>query len=185
MARPRLSLRAQAVAWLAQREHSELELRRKLRRRIASDVSRATALEADPVQPAEGADDPIDAVIHWLIAQGHLSSDRFVQSRIHLRAARHGLGRIRQELAQHGLTVPPEALRELQATELARAQALWQRRFGCRAAEVSEAARQARFLVSRGFSAEVVRKVLREVAAEALAGDTGECEGPVPPRCTG
>ncbi|MBL8303415.1 MAG: RecX family transcriptional regulator, partial [Ideonella sp.] len=46
--------------------------------------------------------------------------------------------------------------------------AVWQRRFGAAPADPREAARQARFLAGRGYSAEVVRRVLRDAANERL-----------------
>ena len=53
-----------------------------------------------------------------------------------------------------------EALEQLRSTELQRAREVWARKFGTPAAEPKEKARQIRFLVSRGFAAEVVRKIV-------------------------
>jgi regulatory protein len=180
--RQRLSLRAQAVAWLAQREHSELELRRKLSRRLAAEAAspdlrpadhRPEAAHPDPASadatPADvarpDAAEQVDAVIRWLLERGYLDPQRFIDSRVHVRAGRYGLGRIRQELAQHGLALAPETAQALRSTEVERANSLWQRRFGELALTPRDAARQARFLAGRGFSGEVVRQVLREAAA--------------------
>jgi regulatory protein len=49
----------------------------------------------------------------------------------------------------------------LRSTELERAREVWGRKFGEAATEPKEKARQIRFLVSRGFAAEVVRKVVQ------------------------
>src|SRR5258706_13262537 len=87
-AAPALSLKARALQWLANREHSRHELRRKLLR-IA---------EGDEVAAA------VDALLDQLSAQGHLSDSRFVESRLHARSARFGNHRIVLELRQHGLT---------------------------------------------------------------------------------
>ena len=54
-----------------------------------------------------------------------------------------------------------EAMEELRGTELARAREVWARKFGEPATEPKEKARQIRFLVSRGFAAEVVRRVVQ------------------------
>lgn len=183
----RLSLRAQAVAWLAQREHSELELRRKLLRRLEESAARdALAGDATQAEPStaqargspgdgpgsqDGAACPfepahqVDAVIAWLVERGYLDLQRFIDSRVHVRAGRYGLGRIQHELSQHGLSLAPEAVQALRSTEFDRAQALWQRRFGEPAQTPRDAARQARFLAGRGFSGEVVRRVLRAGAS--------------------
>jgi regulatory protein len=48
----------------------------------------------------------------------------------------------------------------LQGTEMARAQALWQKKFGEVASGPSERAKQTRFLASRGFSGDTIRRVL-------------------------
>jgi regulatory protein len=53
-----------------------------------------------------------------------------------------------------------QALAQLTGTELERAREVWHRKFGEAATEPKEHARQARFLISRGFSAEVVRKIV-------------------------
>ncbi|MES2088635.1 MAG: RecX family transcriptional regulator, partial [Pseudomonadota bacterium] len=53
------------------------------------------------------------------------------------------------------------AVAGLQDTELERAQALWQRRYGQVASTPAELAKQMRFLAGRGFSGEVIRRVVR------------------------
>ena len=80
---------------------------------------------------------------------------------MHVRAARHGAERIRQELARHGVALDAEALRGLRESELARAQAVWQRKFGRAAPDAAGRAKQARFLAGRGFSGEVIRRVVQ------------------------
>ena len=160
----RASLKAQALAWLAQREHSVAELKRKLRRKAEAEAAHAASSadggEALPQDaPARAA--RIDELIDELVAAGHLSDERFAQSRVRVRAGRYGNVRIRRELALHGVEIAPDAARELAATERQRALAVWQRRYGAAPADAKERARQARFLASRGFSADVVRDVLR------------------------
>lgn len=167
MAQRRLSLRAQAVAWLAQREQSELELRRKLARRLQAD----RAESADAGNSDDTSDDTtvqVDALIAWLIEKGYLNEQRFIASRLHARSGRHGPRRIEQELARHGLALPDDEARQLRLGEYDQARAVWQRRFGAAPADPREAARQARFLAGRGYSAEVVRRVLRDAANERL-----------------
>jgi regulatory protein len=153
-ARPPMSLKARALQWLAQREHSRAELRRKLMR---------AARQRDAEQP-EGADAgaEVDALLDWLVAERHLSEARFVESRLHARSARFGNRRIAQELAQHGLAVEPDALQRLRASEFDRARGVWLRKYGAApAADAAGRARQMRFLAARGFSAEVIRRVVR------------------------
>lgn len=158
-----LSLKARALAWLAQREHSRSELRRKLLR-----AARAQAARAPADEPGSAADaDPAIAIEQLLDAlQGHglLSDERFVESRVRVRSANHGTRRIEFELAQHGLKLGPAQLQQMRDSELQRARLLWQRRFGALPVEAADRARQARFLAGRGFAAAVVRRVLRAPA---------------------
>ena len=102
----------------------------------------------------------VDQLLDWLEAHGYLSDARFVESRVHARAARQGATRIKHELARHGLALEPEQASALRETEFARAQALWQRKFGTVATDARERARQARFLAGRGFAAETVRRIV-------------------------
>lgn len=164
---PPISLKARALGWLAQREQSVAELRRKLlrvaRRERAGPDSDETAL-AD-------AGSEVEAVIEWLLANRHLSEERFVESRIHARAARYGNQRIRQELAQHGLSISGEAAQALKDSELARAAEVWRRKFGAPPVDVAERAHQSRFLAQRGFSAEVIGRVMRHAGEPPPDGD--------------
>lgn len=172
-----LSLKMRAIALLAQREHSLVELRGKLlrlaRARAAERLAQAQAAAdeaagaearagAESESDAEAPEVEVEALLIWLQARGYLDESRFVESRVHARAARYGNRRIQQELAQHGLSLDAEAQARLKDSELARARGVWQRKFGERPPEDAAArAKQTRFLVGRGFSAEVVRRVLR------------------------
>jgi regulatory protein len=154
-ARPPLSLKARAMQWLAQREHSRLELRRKLLH---------AARQRD--EAGDGALDPsaeVDALLDWLDVNKHLSEARFVESRVHARSARFGNRRIVQELAQHGSALDDATAEQLKASELGRARTIWQRKFGAGppATAPAERAKQMRFLAGRGFSADVIRRVVR------------------------
>jgi len=160
-----LSLKARALQWLAQREHSEVELRRKLLR-VARQRAAAQANDEGTDSEAAAATE-VDALLEWLLANRFLSDARFVESRINARAARYGNLRIRQELGQHGAALDAASAERLRDSELVRARAVWARKYGSLAGEcepartVVERARQMRFLASRGFSADVIRRVLR------------------------
>lgn len=109
----------------------------------------------------------LDAVLDELEQKGFLSAERFAESVIHRKAARYGTARLKAELQQHRLPedIAKAAVATLQSTELARARALWQRRFGEPPVTPEERARQMRFLVARGFSGDVIRLVLKGDAA--------------------
>ncbi len=142
------SLLSRAVGFLARREHSRVELARKL---------------------ARHTDDTheIDRVLRELQEKNLLSDARFVSSHVHRRAPGKGTAWVMQELRQH--QVPPEALEaaraELQQTELVRAVEAWQKRFGSAPHDLKEQAKQMRFLAARGFSAAVVRQVVPQTVS--------------------
>jgi len=153
MARPRarLSLKGRALQLLAQRDQSRVELRIKLLRHVA----------ADPEVEAELGRAEVEALLDWLEANRYLSAERFAESRVHARAARFGNRRIQAELAQHGVALAPEVAQALSESELQRAAAVRERRFQAPPRDASERAAQARFLAGRGFSAEVIQRILR------------------------
>lgn len=146
-----VSLQGRALRLLSQREHSRMELERKL------------SAHAD--EPGELA-----RVLDQLQARGFISEERVAQSVVHRRASRLGTARIRQELQAKGLApeLVAQTVDSLRETELARARDVWARRYGQLPADAAERARQARFLAARGFSGETVRRVLRDVALDGL-----------------
>jgi regulatory protein len=162
------SLKARALQWLAQREQSRVELRRKLLRQARADL--ASAAGPDAREERDDLAERVDAVLDWLESNGYLSAERFVESRVHARAARYGNLRIRQELQQHQLGLSGELAQTLGASEVDRARAVRARRFSEPPRDAAERARQARFLIGRGFSSDAVRAALRDPSAAADSG---------------
>ncbi len=152
------SLRGRALRLLTGREHSRLELHRKLR-------------------PHAQSAEQLDTLLDDLERQGLLSAQRVVESLLHQRAAGHGTQRLRQALLAKGLA-PADfqaALGELGGSELERARALYARRFAEPvAADPRELARRQRFLLARGFSGAIVRQVLKSAALSAREGHDGD-----------
>jgi len=170
MAAPPQSLKARALQWLAQREQSRVELRRKLiRHALNGEPARADADEAAPGAVAER----VDALLDWLEQHDYLSRERFAESRVHARSSRYGNLRIRQELKQHQVVLGDEAAQALKASELERATTVLLRKFAAPPASAAERARQARFLAGRGFSPEVIARALRRDGAEQHATFNG------------
>lgn len=159
-ARP-ASLKVRALQWLAQREHSRAELRGKLLRLLG----RSTA-PADDDEPAPEPASEVDALLDWLTAHGHLSDARFVESRVHARQSRHGNLRIRQQLQQHGVVLDADAQQALARSEFDRAKEVWRRKYGSPAPDAAGRVRQMRFLAGRGFSMDVVRRLVRSGPAD-------------------
>jgi regulatory protein len=138
------SLKGRALRLLSQREHSRTELERKL-----------AAHETEPGQLARALDE--------LQARGFISEERVIESVIHRRAGKLGATRVRQELLAKGLdgNAVALAMEGLRTTEAERAREVWARKFGEPATDPKEKARQIRFLLSRGFAAEVVRRIVQ------------------------
>jgi regulatory protein len=142
------SLKGRALRLLSAREHSRVELERKLAR-----------FEQAPGELRQALDE--------LQAKGFISEQRVVESVLHRRAGRLGATRIRQELQDKGLDrqLVEQAVAELKDSELVRARDVWRRKFAGAPASAAERAKQVRFLLTRGFSAEVVRRVLAAAGA--------------------
>ena len=144
MAPPKISLKARALRYLSAREHSRLELARKLTRHIQ-----------------EG--DDLNQLLGWLEAQKFLSDSRFAESLVNRRAARFGSSRILSELQTHGLD--DEAVSTLriflQEGENERALQVWEKKFGTVAISHEERAKQMRFLQQRGFSHSAIQFVIK------------------------
>ncbi|MGH7292446.1 MAG: RecX family transcriptional regulator [Myxococcota bacterium] len=147
------------MQWLAQREQSRVELRRKLLPHAMAEDAAATEAGAPPPELTPAA--RVEAVLDWLEAHQYLSQERFAESRVHARASRFGNLRIRQELKRHQVTLSPDAALALRESELQRARAVRERKFAGWPASAAERAKQARFLAGRGFSPDVIGRVLR------------------------
>ncbi|HNQ75871.1 MAG TPA: recombination regulator RecX [Pseudothauera hydrothermalis] len=146
-------LRARALRYLAQREHSRAELARKL---------------AD-----HGSAPEIDALLDRLSELELLSDARFATAWVRGKAARFGTARLRHDLARRGVsdTLIEAALQsEAVESELERAHRVWRTKFAQPPANAREWARQARFLQGRGFAAEAIRKLLKEIPDESAQG---------------
>lgn len=138
------SLKGRALRLLSQREHSRAELERKL-----------AAHEEVPGELAQALDE--------LQARNFINDGRAVDSLVNRRAGQLGSARIRQELAAKGLSgeAVAQALDELKGSEFSRAHTVWRKKFGTPPQDPQERAKQMRFLITRGFQPEVVRRVVQ------------------------
>ena len=150
------SLKGRALRLLSGREHSRHELERRL-----------AQFEEAPGELAK--------ILDELQGKGFISEERVVESVVNRRSAKLGAARIRQELQAMGLdrVLVTEAVAGLQSTEIARARLLWEKKFANkvggaddpvepvdRAAIASARGKQIRYLASRGFSGDTIRRVL-------------------------
>ena len=139
------SLRERALRHLARRDHSRAELARKL--------------------AAHGDADQIDAVIERMGELGLQSDTRYAEAFVRGKAGRFGASRLRSELARRGIDrdLINEAIAgECVESEADRARAVLRGRFTEPPADAREWARQARFLQTRGFAPDLIRKLLKE-----------------------
>ena len=83
-----------------------------------------------------------------------------------------GAARIVQELRQHGVDdgQVAELRDQLRSTEHERALEVWRKRFGEKPADRAAYAKQARFLASRGFAQDVIRRILGGAGDEERPG---------------
>lgn len=148
MPAPAPSLKARALRLLSTREHSREELRRKL--------------EKFAEQP-----DALARTLDELQAKGFINEQRVIDSVVYRRAPKLGAARIKQELRDKGLNphAIAAALADLEASEHERARAVWRKRFSAPPADALDAARQMRFLAARGFSAELIRRLVKYPAS--------------------
>ncbi|MCW5596474.1 MAG: recombination regulator RecX [Rhodocyclaceae bacterium] len=131
---------------LARREHSRAELTRKL--------------------SADGTREDIQTMLDQLEQTGLLSDARFAEAYVSSRAARAGNAKLRHSLRARGVAeaVIAAALPADSDSELERACEVWRRKFGAAPVDRVDYARQARFLQQRGFAADTIRRVLKEMA---------------------
>ena len=146
-----ISLKGRALRLLSGREYSRLELERKLAR--FEEVSGTLAQALDELQ-----------------AKHFIDEQRVVASVVHRRSAKLGTARIQQELQGKGLDpqAVADAVSDLRTTELARAREVWRKKFGEPALDAKARASQMRFLASRGFGGDVIRRVVAEAPDDAF-----------------
>ncbi len=137
---------------LARREHSAVELKRKLLASVAEEEENESRL-------AE-----VDAVIEDFKKRGWLSEERFTEQLLHARKRKFGSLKIAHELRENGITedLVMEALSEVKTDEFANALDICRKKYKTPPKGREEWIKQARFLQSRGFDFEVIKKVLNQ-----------------------
>jgi len=133
-------LKVRALRYLARREHSRAELARKL-------------------APHAESRQALEVMLDDLTSRKQLSDERYAETRAHWLARKYGAAKIRQDLKAHGVL---DAIAERVSSEREdqRARAILARKYPTPATTRQEKARRARFLQSRGFSYETIRRAL-------------------------
>ena len=137
------SLKGLALRLLSQREHSRKELEQKLKPH-----------EETPGELAEALD--------FLAAKDFINEKRVAESVVNRRSTKLGAARVRQELMAKGLPADDiaDAVQAMRGTEFERALVVWRKKFGAPPSDASERGKQVRFMVSRGFAPDVVRRIV-------------------------
>ncbi len=141
--KPLPPIRDRALAYLARRDHTHLELTRKLLH---------AGYTEEEIKPA----------LDELSQRGWLSSQRFAENYVTQKQARFGNQKLAYELRQKGVeeSVVQKTLEEANETELERARDVWRKKFGVQPANQNEKARQFRFMQGRGFASETIRQIV-------------------------
>jgi regulatory protein len=134
-------LKVRALRYLVRREHSREELARKL-------------------SPHAASPEVLEGTLNWLESTKRLSNQRFAELRAHQLARKYGAAKIRHDLAAKGVSEELAARIASTGDEAARAKAILERKYRVPASSREERAKRARFLQSRGFSYDTIRKVL-------------------------
>ena len=136
-------LRERALGLLARREHSRVELTRKLE------------------QAGFDAAD-IRTLLDGFEAKKWLSDQRFAESYVADHRARAGSVKLAYDLRQRGVSdaIIDSVLSENRDSELDRAREVWHKKFGSPPADAAEKARHIRFMLGRGFTSEIVRRAI-------------------------
>ena len=106
--------------------------------------------------------DEIEAVTAWCAAEGFLNETRFAEGKARSLGARYGAKRVGATLKQKGVAddVIAETVSVLKETDLARARAMWLRKFSEPATSANDRNKQIRYLQSRGFGFDVIKRVI-------------------------
>jgi regulatory protein len=138
--KPQVSLRQRALDYLAKREYSVAELAKKL-----NTVARQYELDAEV----------IPEILADFKKRNWVSDTRFTEQILHARKSKFGCARIANELREKG--VSDELI-----FEAVNAKAVWRKKYNAPPSSREEWAKQARFLQSRGFGFEIIKKVINE-----------------------
>ena len=134
-------LKMRALRILVRREHSRAELARKL----------APHAESPTV---------VEALLDNLLSKKQLSDERFAEGRARSLSRKYGATKILHDLKSKGISSELAAQATSQLNEFDRAREILQKKFPIRSQGREEQARRARFLQSRGFTYEVIRRAL-------------------------
>jgi regulatory protein len=108
------------------------------------------------------SDEDIAAVTEWCAQEGFLNETRFAEGNARRLGAKYGARRVGATLKQKGVSeeLVAETVSQLADSDFDRARALWLRKFGEPATNANDKNKQIRFLQSRGFGFDVIKRVI-------------------------
>ena len=138
-------LRERALRLLARREHSRSELVRKLEQ---------AGFDSSDIQP----------LLDKFEQKSWLSDQRFAESYVADHRARSGSIKLAYDLRQRGVrdSIIEAVLSDNRDSEIERAREVWKKKFGSLPADAAEKSRQMRFMQSRGFTSDIIRRAIDE-----------------------
>jgi regulatory protein len=150
-------LRQRALEYLGKREYSYAELGQKLKSYALKD-----GLEEDESFDESSANEQVTEILEDFKKRGWLSDARFTEQIVHARSHKFGASKIANELREKGVSseLIEAAVEQVKENELENAKNIWRKKFKTIPVSRDEWARQARFLQSRGFGFDVIKKVL-------------------------
>lgn len=100
--------------------------------------------------------------------RGRLSDARFTEMLVHTRKTKFGSARVANELREKGVAddLIANAVAEVKVSELDNARKVLRKKYQANPTSREDWARQARFLQSRGFGFDVIKKVLNSTQDE-------------------
>ncbi|CCG18854.1 regulatory protein RecX [Taylorella asinigenitalis 14/45] len=139
-----VNLKHKAIALLSRREHSSYELAQKLSR-YTQDLNL------------------INETIAFLKEKDLQSDLRFLEYFVHSHSKKWGINKILLSLKEHRLddSVLSKIHEFIQTDESELAREIWENKFhGIKPSDLKQKAKQYRFLISRGFKPDIIRKII-------------------------
>ena len=139
-------MRQRGLDYLGKREYSYAELGQKLKTYLAEDESV----------------EQITEILDDFKARGWLSDARFTEQIVHARSHKFGASKIANELREKGIAheLIATAIEQVKENEFDNAKEIWRKKFKASPTSREGWAKQARFLQSRGFGFDLIKKVL-------------------------
>ncbi len=104
----------------------------------------------------------VEGAADWCVSLAFLNEARYVEGAARRLSAKYGVSRVTQTLRSKGATEEAiaEVVPDLKENELARARAIWIRKFREPPVDANAKAKQIRYLQSRGFSFSIIKQVI-------------------------